>query len=950
MKKKKFFSVWSPEPLYDARRPLWGRFLAWGLVFTLLWGSFVSGGFTGLSRAFANGGGVVAGEAGSIATSSVPAGVGAWHIHNPIFRVGIQRNDNYLFRTEAEKTKLSDKFKDHIPVNRNTGLYFVDYEASKDYTNPNDPVKLTLGYWVDSTKAVEPKIGKTSEPGFLKRIFFAKEAAFNPFYDYKNKVALTDRSWGYRGVLLANYTLNSSNEPKKTPVRMLANKKPGTDMYEWEFFTDKGRLKGTPIGLKNPVGAQNTNREQERLWHWILAGVPRTNSNGEVESYDYEIDKRINRFISNKYLYTDGTLNLDKLKTNPKASEEVYFGYLDLLMITYSSMPENIQPSIKNAWREAITDYIKTPNLTKKPVTLVIDTVMAVETSHRNVSFVPTYEVLPLVTAIPSSLHPGSTTGIVDKRLDTSSKNSDQIILNALQAGLNYFPIAAHLRKTNALYIQDPFTMVATLMNKPGLALWSEEYSKTAMYTPEIDLNGNPASVMASYLETLNFDKATGLNGFLLVQFSNLNLPQETTLGMLAYPKNQQSPFAKQLMAGKPVRIEFDLSNSGENDFLKSLIDNNKSKLNSIKSIKLIASTDSTRTVESNNADVLETFKKENLSEIKKSDIYIKETNEKLLGEDNGSDFKNHLKINQQKIILNFTDKKINELLMGDTEKAKKAAKDLKDHEKGKITLSAERLKEIDNILNPNVKVTYTFRDLKFKIEYFDGKTEEIKVKGEVSDHVNYLTQLKPKIDDEPETASYTSMPVAYSEIKANEVNNETFEAMAGVPSTKKLFLASGGSEFMVHVEVERVEGEESVWREYEVKYDGCGPSEFRDGDKCPDKTFPSANGASSADTTAKMHTGGTYKAVWRGSIPNKAKAVKVDGVGSVSATCPAEPDRSAYDTAKSQAQAFVAAINAFSPTHTAASDGVPRTWNGWNASISTDTPVDPQTTNNSNT
>lgn len=947
MKKKKFFSVWSPEPLYDARRPLWGRFLAWGLVFALLWGSFVSGGFTGLSRAFANGG-PVAGQAGVLTHNGVYATPGGLFHTMPVFRIGLQRNKNYLFKTEKDKKNLSNFFKNNVPYNGDSSLYFIPTEVYQDYHQY--PAIVGIGYTqnsIEGTPSYKVKTGKES----FSRVFF-NSSVYNPFSKYNsntNQVEITDkREFGYFGVLKTNYSIKNEADGTKAPISSLSLKgKNG--LYNWEYFTPDyaGDPNNIPLGMKVPVSKLSKEKLQQTVG-WLFSPNSSTRREDGQTVYSFNVEEKINSFISKKYL-VDQKLTLDKIKNNPEASEEIFFGYLDLMLTIYSSFPKDIDKNTRNIWKEAITEYIKNKSLTKDPITLVVDTVMAVETATnpRVVALMPTYDVYNFVTAMPGHLNLNQ--GIHSKNVKlTEGTNNNLKTLYKLRISdpgnrkINLNP--SHIRVDNA-GIVDPFKNIIGLINYPSYVLYSNINAYGYGFA-DYDNYVYPDA----FLDILNFDKSQGINGFLLVQFSNLNLPQETTLGMLAYPKNQQSPFSKQLMAGKPVRIEFVLSNSSqEKDFINSLIENTP-KLEAIQSIKLIASTKSERTVESNNADILKTFRKENLSEIKESDIYIKETNEKLLGEDNGADFKKLLKENLKKIYLNFTDKKINELLMGDIEKAKKATKDLKDHGKGKITLSAERLKEIDSILNPNIKVTYTFRDLKFKINYFDGKTEEIKVKGKVSDHVNYLTKTDIIIEDEPETASYTSMPVAYSEIKANEVNNETFEAMAGVPSTKKLFLASGGSEFMVHVEVERVEGEESVWREYEVKYDGCGPSEFRDGDKCPDKTFPSANGASSADTTAKMHTGGTYKAVWKGVIPNKAKAVKVDGKGKVEATCPAEPDRSAYDAAMVQAQAFVAAINAFSPTHTAASDGVTRTWNSWNASISTDNPVDPQTTNNSNT
>lgn len=48
---------------------------------------------------------------------------------------------------------------------------------------------------------------------------------------------------------------------------------------------------------------------------------------------------------------------------------------------------------------------------------------------------------------------------------------------------------------------------------------------------------------------------------------------------------------------------------------------------------------------------------------------------------------------------------------------------------------------------------------------------------------------------------TYESIPEAYAELKEGSIYNETFEAMAGVPSTRSLYFATGGSEFIVNMQ-----------------------------------------------------------------------------------------------------------------------------------------------------
>ena len=80
--------------------------------------------------------------------------------------------------------------------------------------------------------------------------------------------------------------------------------------------------------------------------------------------------------------------------------------------------------------------------------------------------------------------------------------------------------------------------------------------------------------------------------------------------------------------------------------------------------------------------------------------------------------------------------------------------------------------------------------------------------------------------EDNPQKIKWYSSPEAYSEIKEgtvdykNPTSHEAFEAMAGVPSTEMLYFASGGSEFIVELELERVEGEDGM-RTYSTKFFG---------------------------------------------------------------------------------------------------------------------------------
>lgn len=197
-----------------------------------------------------------------------------------------------------------------------------------------------------------------------------------------------------------------------------------------------------------------------------------------------------------------------------------------------------------------------------------------------------------------------------------------------------------------------------------------------------------------------------------------------------------------------------------------------------------------------------------------------------------------------------------------------------------------------------------------------------------------------------PERIGYTSKPEAYAEIKnygagSNMNGNlrEEWEAMAGIPSTEQLYFAAGGSEFIVDVSLEYTPGEKAV-RAYNSYYTKT-ECQNKVGDQAKSYTVPSPSGASSSKTTIHVHNGDlVVTATWTGQIPNKATAV----TNLHSATCPAQPDRTAYNTAKNQANAWVSALNSHTISHTSVSDKRKRDYR-LSASITTDTAIDPVTT-----
>ena len=123
----------------------------------------------------------------------------------------------------------------------------------------------------------------------------------------------------------------------------------------------------------------------------------------------------------------------------------------------------------------------------------------------------------------------------------------------------------------------------------------------------------------------------------------------------------------------------------------------------------------------------------------------------------------------------------------------------------------------------------------------------------------NIVTVLR---QDDDKTFRYDSVPQSYAEIKEGVPRGESFEAMAGVPSTETLYFAAGGSEFIAQVELEYIEDEEAT-RTYNDVFHGTA-CEFKTGDV--GKSGGSANvsvqlvsgGANGAPNSYGAHTTGT--------------------------------------------------------------------------------------------
>lgn len=243
-------------------------------------------------------------------------------------------------------------------------------------------------------------------------------------------------------------------------------------------------------------------------------------------------------------------------------------------------------------------------------------------------------------------------------------------------------------------------------------------------------------------------------------------------------------------------------------------------------------------------------------------------------------------------------------------------------------------LRIVDNTSSQPIKereeIVYTYKP-KFEVIYTVKGEEKVVVYDKLEGSAKFTRPPNP-----PELISYTSEPSAYAEFKNGTPDNEEFEAMAGVPSNRRLYLGVGGSEFIVDIELEYKQNVDSVWRTYRSYFTGTA-SEFKQGDTAGSKSL----GGHTVDT----YNGGTYTKTWTGTIPNLAEPVTRTGRGDVVAVSTAKPDRKEYNKAKQEALDYIKEVNSTVLKHKAASDQETREYNNWNARITVDNPIDPETT-----
>lgn len=241
---------------------------------------------------------------------------------------------------------------------------------------------------------------------------------------------------------------------------------------------------------------------------------------------------------------------------------------------------------------------------------------------------------------------------------------------------------------------------------------------------------------------------------------------------------------------------------------------------------------------------------------------------------------------------------------------------------------------KITNEYNSTLKVSAKFYNL-------DGSYYRPPIEAEPL-NVTVMTDVASFIiPKNPETVKeryrwFSAEPKAYAELKnygagsnQNGTLDEDFEVMAGVPSTRQLYYAAGGTEFMVDVSFEYEEDETAI-RSYTSYMKGIA-CQYKTADEAKSYTVPSYSGilCSGSDYSLQVHNGDLQVSVSiSGSIGNDASPVTNTALHSVTATCPAQPnagDLADRASAYSSLCDWVSNVEAFVISHTAASDKITR-------------------------
>lgn len=636
---------------------------------------------------------------------------------------------------------------------------------------------------------------------------------------------------------------------------------------------------------KSLINSQVTVDEANRIWSYITA---QTGSSGGVKTY--EVEDRMNDLVSQ---YANDFVNLDDYTDEMR--EDLMRGYLALLMTAWVLVPDNAE--LRAPWENAIEDYL-TGHLQYKdgmPSVMVVDTAQTFSYGNPNRQLVvPSVDYFMYYTAVGTSFDIRK-----ENELGAASGNTNDM-MEAIVDGTIKTDKGRNVSRTSDYYNdKNIFSFGAATALNPYYRLKTTSTDAAWVSDP---------------------DSVSSMSALVLGRAARYLAPE----------KDNYDPTVPSLSKGHPLLGWKPTNNTTPkwNEWIEG---------SSIINLRLLLKKPPTSLIlEVKPTNTLLPASQETIGRPVNLSIKFDPKNKTGLSEWNSvlssmEDPKVKVTVGFERTVVPSKGENASITSTGGTYLT---GYEMTEDEFRAFLQGKTSLDFIDNVASDAIaegeKKVYTYTPT----VTFDYKVYEENVKQVVKPTKGTSTFTRPA--DPPELIKYTSEPSAFAELKNDMPDGEDFDAMAGVPSNKRLYLGVGGSEFIVDVELEYEQDVDSVWRTYRSYFTGT-PSQFKAGDTSPNKSI----GGHSAD----MHNGGLYTKSWSGSIPNNGSAAS----GTGSATSTAVPDMSAYNAHKAEAAAYIASVNATTHSHTAASDGKTRTQTGWNARITTDAPSPPQSVTETN-
>ncbi len=572
---------------------------------------------------------------------------------------------------------------------------------------------------------------------------------------------------------------------------------------------------------------------------------------------------------------------------------------LDLLMVCYNLMPSSA--SRRSDWEQAIEDWISGDNLTERPVTLLVTTAVVVNPGS------PTNETTGhILTRTTDFIN--YATGVEGSYL-LYLDNYNSVTPAPSPAGTNptYSNIAGSINQS--IKASPNFQRITDTRNvNDGYYFGLSAMAKYRISTSNGYVDWRTKLTAASYLDILQFTMPDGStrSGMMFI----LTVPPQI-------PVVSPTPTPTAAPTPKPTHIQYQPIADGL--LVEATPDNKTIETATIGDVIKL-------NINSDFKDGLSLWQP-TINEAKRTGTNIDISLEILRSPRGGSYTPNYIK--PQKLIMS-PDQFIS-FLQGSTSVV------MTDNVSSVSTTGLS----YGDILRFHYEVEMTIDII--------GKT----YRAYGSDTASFVYMPKPSPTPNIERRTYTSTPSTWSEIKQGSPYNESFEAMAGVPTTETLYFASGGSEFIVDLEVQLMENQETnrTYRSYFTAVD----SEFKVGDTAGDYNVPTPTGSTGYDTAFNAHQGGTVWAEWEYTVTNNGQYTETEAYsqGSAGSTCAGNGynegnpgnyswtdkwDAKTYNDAVTNAKAWQTSVNNYVVKHTSASDKIQRQWNSWGATLAGNT------------